>query len=213
MRHFVFLITVFFHLVSFSQIDILNHSLMRPQEKIAYSNFFNELEIKGMDMNPSVVVISNNALISIQNYSFFYSPHDSIEYDTLKVLNGNNQVGEVVMKIESLNLPKVYLGDLKGTVVKREYLLSNPGLQVTYEPQLFIPHFYVVWCEMSIIKPGKKEMEMIINGNAFSDKQLKQLSKLKAGDVLQFKTVRFSEAIDSEGTDILEINLKLTLVD
>lgn len=110
-----------------------------------------------------------------------------------------------------LEEPKVYFGDLRDSIITREYLLSNPGLIVSYDPAQEIPFSYVSSCELAIIKEKGDQDDMTIYGNAFSDKQLRKLNRLKAGNILLFKSASIS--CPSCDNNLVDINLKLVLAD
>ncbi len=196
MKNIVLLLSICLCSVVSGQVSVNNYSLVLPGKKVAYRNFNNELEITGLNINESTAIMSRNEKLNRYDSTFIYIPMFPADYDTLRIFNDGEEVGEVVFKIETLKQPKVYFGEVRGNKVKLDYLLSNPGLHISYEPQYAIPNYYVSACEMIIRKAGKKGKEMMIYGNAFSPKQLKTLGKLSPGDVLEFKTAMLSDFLD-----------------
>lgn len=193
----------------FGQIGIKNNSLLIPEKQIAYRNFNNELEITGIDLNTSTIIMSRNEKLTRFNTIFIYIPMFPIDSDTLRIFSDGNKVGEVVLKLEVLESPKIYFGEERGETVKLDYLLTNPGLQTSYEPQLALPDYYVAGCELIIYRNGKKKNETIIHGNAFSPKQEKMLAKLRGGDVLHFRTALITNFLGDDKE--VEADVKLIL--
>lgn len=209
MRNAVLMLSVFFCAAAFGQISVRNNSLVLPDKKVAYRNFNNELEITGMEVDASTVIISRGEKLNRYDDVFAYIPMFPVESDTLRIFSDGEEVGEIVVKIEALISPRVYFGELRKATVKLDYLLSNPGLHLSYEPQYAIPNYYVSGCEIIIRKGGKKGKEMIVHGNAFSPKQLKTLSKLVSGDVLEFKRAQISDFLGYN--EEINANFELTV--
>jgi hypothetical protein len=209
MKNLVVIFSVFCGTVTFGQITIKNNSLLIPEKQIAYRNFNNQLELTGVNADSSIIVMSRNEKLTRFNTTFAYIPMFPIDSDTLRIFKNREKIGEVVVKLEVLQSPKINFGEVREGVVKQEYLLTNPGLQTSYEPQLAIPDYYVVGCELIIYRDGKKKNSTIIHGNAFSPKQEKMLGKLKAGDVLHFTTALITNFLGDDRE--IEADVKLTL--
>lgn len=208
MKYFVFIFSICFGFGVFGQIKINNNSLYKPSENIAYLNFANDLQIVGLELNASTSIMVGDEKINRFDDLFVYAPLVKKNTDTLRVLHNGEQVGEVVMKLETLKTPKVIFGETTGKTVTLDYVLSNPGLHISYAPQLVMPTSYISGCEMIIKKKDKKEVVSIVHGNAFSPKQIKQLSKLVAGDSIEFRGALLSDLIGNDE----EINADLILV-
>lgn len=193
----------------FGQVGVKNNSLLTPEKQIAYRNFNNELEITGIDVNASTFIMSRNEKLTRYNTIFAYIPMFPVDSDTLQIFSDGEKVGEVILKLEVLQPPKIYFGEVREKNVKLEYLLTNPGLQTSYEPQLALPDYYVAGCELIIYRDGKKKNTTIIHGNAFSPKQEKMLEKLKAGDVLHFKTAFITNFLGDDKETEADIRLIL----
>lgn len=212
MKSLITLLSVFLYCtVLFGQVGIKNNSLLTPEKQIAYRNFNNELEITGIDVNASTVIISRNEKLTRYNTIFAYIPMFPVDSDTLLIFSDGEKVGEVVLKLEVLQSPKIYFGEVRAKTVKLGYLLTNPGLQTSYEPQLALPDYYVAGCELIIYRDGKKKNETIIHGNAFSPKQEKMLGKLKAGDILHFRTALITNFIGDDKEIDADVKLILEL--
>lgn len=211
MKNFLFIVPFLVCFTIFGQVQLYNTSLYQSNELIAYRNFSNNLELGGIAINSSTKIMKNNESLTRFDSIFVYAPMGNQTIDTLKVFQDEKLMGEFIMKVETLKTPKIYFGEYRSGEIKLDYILTNPGLHLSYEPQLLIPTFYVNACEMYISKNGKKESLEMVYGNAFSEKQIKKLSKLKSGDKIRFKTALLSDF--QGGEDYWEADIQLTVAE
>lgn len=211
MKYIALVVSFYFSCIVFGQVQVTinNNSLFKPSANVAYRNYANDLQLVGIEINETTTIMSGDEKINRFDDLFVYVPMKSITSDTLMILHNGEQVGEVVMKIEVLKAPKVFFGEIKDNKVSMDYLLSNPGLHISYEPQYALPNLYVSNALLILKQKGKKDVQVVINGNAFSPKQIKRLSKLKSGDSLYFKEAILSDFLGSN--DLIEANLTLVI--
>ncbi len=238
MQKLIFILFVSLSGTLFSQ-TILNVSLVTPEVHIAYRGFHNHLKIQGMEVDSNVVLVSTNDKLQLDRMGkeFIYKTRTPYDTDTLKIYNKQEYITQVVFKIERLGKPRILFGNIRDTLVTKAELLSNPGLICTYDPYLAKMDGIVMEFEVSIVKKNGKEIPVCeklfsqtegwsekrreryyskqypenIRGNQFSKAQLKQISKMKTGEIIWFKaaTVRGSDA----GQNKIDLDLKLTVVE
>lgn len=212
--YFIFIISV-----SFSQIQLKNESLIEPKAKIVYRHYVNKITISGVAFDSTIFIVTHSDTLRLKYGSFFYMPKGSnLDNDTLKLFFNGKLIAQDVFQIKNLGRPDVYFGSLRDTLVTKKYLLSNPGLILSYEPELAIVCESIEEFEAFIIKKNGKKIELfdksinewvgwseekqdkyyekhgsfILGSNKFTKKQLNMLKAIKTGDKIWFKTVVFS---------------------
>lgn len=208
-KRFLFILLFLCFSSASAQIDVRNYSLIQPYENIAYRGVLNLIDVVGFESHETLLVSNSDTMQKVNGF-FSYVPLSNFGIDTLEFFVDGKFWTMILFELETLENPTVNFGEKKnGSHIQYDYLLSNPGLQVSYSPQLYIPDFYVTSCELIITKftkKGEKEMKMQINGNAFSDSQLKKLRKLNSRATLWFKSI----ALSTENEEF-EVDLKLFL--
>ena len=211
----LFMISLFSNLI-FSQINLENNSLIFPEQQIAYIGLDNHLELDGFEPDyTTYLIVGQDTIRRSSNFrEFYYKPRSKTKdtlLDTLLLYSNNKIVDTFVYKLEYLGKPKVVFGEKRDSTVTKEYLLSNPGLTITYEPQILKSYFSIVEFEASIIKSNGEEIniskdwseetENEFNKNnenlesstfelsKFNKAQLAILETTKPGDIIWFKTV------------------------
>ncbi|MEN9401213.1 MAG: hypothetical protein RL632_2316 [Bacteroidota bacterium] len=237
MKIFFIICSAFYFNPIFSQIELLNNSLINPEAKIAYRGFDNRIVISGINVDSNTIIISSTDTLLRFNQEFIYFPKIKKEKDILTVVSNGIQLHQSIYSLERLQDPKIHFGIVRDTIVSRKYLLCNPGLILTYEPQIAKFNAYVASFEASIIKNNGNEIDlyditkdklpywsdekidryvlkndrMFYGGEKFTKKQLKKLKRMKIGDIIWFKTVILN-CPDCVGRKIT-LNLKLTLIE
>lgn len=164
------------------QIEILNNSLIDPHEKILYCAT-NRLEVIGLEMDSTFLVLRNaDTLIHYEN-EFNYYCYSSRKYDTITISKNDSILHRAIFQVKMLPRPSIYLGVVRDTFVARSYLLSNPGLILTYDSTSYIPCSNIQNFEAVIVNKKGKEKELkniFLYEKRWSDEEIdKTIKKLK----------------------------------
>ena len=240
MRYYLIIIVCIAYNTVLCQIDIKNESLLYPDEKIAYLGYDNSLALTGFASDSTTIIITkSDTIIKSKDYNkFFYRPIVQKDKDTLYLYSNNKLVQQFVYSLELLSKPKIYFGAIRDTLVTKEYLLTNPGLIVTFEPQIAKSDYSVRSFEVSIIKSNGKETEItedfdnyewedwsdtkikrevkkrgipMYGASIFSNAQLKHLKRKNKGDIIWFKSATYLSPTSSSIRRM--INLKLIIIE
>ena len=219
------------------QVEILNNLLLEPSTPIAYREYSNKIVVKGYEQDSTVIVISRND--TLQKYSdYFLYRGSKLEKDTLIVYKQGEIIAQKVYSIENLNKPKIFLNEIRDSLVTVEDILNNTKLIVSYEPQIAIPCSRVIDFYGFIIKkngkktPLKREKQKTKNWNnekearklnrlekkgavfysginQLSLYQIKLIKRMSSGDILNIQDVTLSCPSCSNAR--LHIDLRLTI--
>lgn len=199
----------------FGQAEILNKSLLDPTYPVAYRGFENRIVVTRYEEDSTVVLVCEKDTIKKRGDFYFYEGC-KLKTDTLKAIKDGRIVAQKSYLIENLRQPKIYLGTIRDSLVTIEEICNNTALIVSYEPQIALPCLRIVNFDGVILKrDGKKiplvkeeqkknnwysekrerkrtEIERkggtIVNGtNQFNAYQMRQIKKMKAGDVLHIQ--------------------------
>lgn len=208
MKYIIALIALALTTTTIAQVKIYNTSIIKPAANHAYAFYTNELILKGITLNGTTEVYAGIEKLTRLDSVFIYNP-GKVGVDTIKVLQNGKQVANFAFQVEKLGSPKIVFGEGYTRSITLDYLLLNPGLQLTYLPQLAIPNLYVSGSSLLVQRNGKKVYETMIYGNAFSEKQINKLAKLQSGDVLTFGLSNLSDFMNT--TSLINANLVLTI--
>ena len=204
---------------------------------IAYRYFENRLEVMGETIDSTFQLFSIEGEVWRMDNVFLYNPKSKITHDTLSLRRNGNNLGEFVFQIENLKDPKVFLGELRDSVVSKQFLLSNPVLILTHEPQLAKPCSIIIAFSASIVKANNDEIDLMdesftkwvgwsdkrierywkrkgalsFGRSKFSKNQLKKIRRMRVGDVLWIKTATLS--CPSCIARKISVDLKLRLIE
>lgn len=216
---FFFLLFFPIHFLA-GQIEIVNISLLEPSLPIAYQNYSNKIVVKGYEEDSSIIVIAQNDTLKKQDYYFQYEASKN-EKDTLIVYKQEEIIAQKVYSIEILSKPKIFLNEIRDSLVTVEDILNNSKLIVSYEPQIAIPCTRVVNFYGYIIKKNgkiiplkrerkesenwnnkkrerkfnklkKKGMVFYSGINQLSSYQIKLIKRMNSGDILTIQDVTLS---------------------
>lgn len=146
----------------FSQVDILNNSLLNPSFPVAYREYENRIFVKGFERDSTIILVSVNDTLRKHGNYYFYKG-SKLKTDTLKVLKEGNVLAQKVYSIENLRTPKIYLGSIRDSLVTVEDILNNSALIVSYEPQIAIPCTMVLNFDGEILKKDGKKIPLVKN--------------------------------------------------
>ncbi|MFT5778566.1 MAG: hypothetical protein ACI837_001522 [Crocinitomicaceae bacterium] len=196
-----------------AQINVLNTSLTNPESQMAYHAFENDLVLEGVSSDPTIVIVTSTDTLHLANNKYTYKPSRKVISERLTVLKGDQVLGTTIFSIENLEDPRVYLGSIRGPSVTMDQLKENPGLVVSYAPQLINLKLHVVDYHAVIIPKNGEEIKLGTlkhHGNDFSQSQLKLIEKMQAGDVISFKMVILSSPSGVKIKMSANVNLTLT---
>lgn len=223
---------------TFGQLSILNNALVNPDFPVAYRGFANKIVVKGYEKDSTVTIVTkNDTLKKIADY--FYYLGSPLKKDTLIVYKEGKELAQKVYNIENLHKPKIFLGEIRDSLVTVEEILNNKNLIVTHEPQIAIPCTRVLEFNAAIIKKNGKEIPLVKKKqerhifwsdknmkrktpktdksrvaiysdiNQFNSYQIKLIKNMKIGEVLHIKHCVLS--CPSCRKTRVSINLKLTI--
>lgn len=210
MKYFFALVCLLSSYVMHAQLEMRNSSLSAPSQPVVYRNFYNLLEFQSSTNDSILCVLIENDTVERYLNTFYIVPdesHSSIVIDVVTVANDTTQFE---LETRDIPVPELFLGELPNGPLSKTYLLNNPGLMLEYPDQSLLPFMYVIKCELILISSKGKETQLKVFGNAFSEKQLKKLSKLQAGDTLWFKNVQISCTTCMDNRISTELKLVLT---
>lgn len=212
----LFFILIFFQSnFLFGQAEILNKSLLDPSFPVAYRGFENRIVVTGYEKDSTVVLVCKKDTIKKRGDFYFYEG-SKLKTDTLKAIKDGRIVAQKSYSIENLRQPKIYLGTIRDSLVTVEEICNNAALIVSYEPQIALPCMRIVNFDGLILKRDGKNIPLvkeeqktdnwssekwerkrakierksgsIVNGtNQFNAYQMRQIKKMKAGDVLHIQ--------------------------
>lgn len=186
-KRFIFILLAINTFNSIGQLEIRNTSLENPDEALLYRQLYNLIEFKSASKDSIVKVLIENDTVQRHINTFFIVPeadHHSIDISAI-TLEGDTIV--FTLDVKDFPKPDLMLGDQKSGNLSKAFLLQNPGLLYDFPTDSKLPFIYPVKSDLVIINKKGKEKLIKINGNAFSEKQMKQLSKLEIGETLIFK--------------------------
>ncbi len=162
-----------------AQLRILNNSLIEPTKNIAYPGLSNELTIEGINVNLTYILLCLNDTLKSTNRTFFYIPK-RLGYDTLKLFQNELLLGKYIFKIENLAKPRVYLGNIRDSILKIDSINSNLVLYISYEPSILKSDARITKFNSSIIKKNGREKSLNekskINWDEWSEKKIQRVS-------------------------------------
>src|SRR6218665_1440326 len=123
---------------SFAQTEIINTSLTIPTADIAYRFYENMFQVQHSEKDSTIILLSNNDTLQRFGFDFYTYLYNGSEnkIDTILALRNDEIISQKIVRIENLKIPKIFLGDLRDSLVTKNQLFANPGLIVTFEPQL-----------------------------------------------------------------------------
>lgn len=141
MRFIPFFVFLVFWNNGFSQIRMLNLSLIKPDTALAYRFQENRITFQGIKLNRSYQL--KNSEQKFQKFSndtvFLYKPVKIQKWDTLYLYKNRKLIESFVIGLENLAPAKVYLGSIRDSLVTVDEILQNNELILSHEPQLFKP--------------------------------------------------------------------------
>ncbi len=162
-----------------AQLRILNNSLIEPAKNVAYPGLSNELTIEGINVNLTYILLCLNDTLKSTNRTFFYIPK-RLGYDTLKLFQNELLLGKYIFKIENLAKPRVYLGNIRDSILKIDSINSNLVLYISYEPSILKSDARITKFNSSIIKKNGREKSLNekskINWDEWSEKKIQRVS-------------------------------------
>lgn len=198
-------------IIGFGQLELRNTTLEHPDQLVLYRQLYNLIEFRSATNDSKVKVLIENDTVQRHVNTFFIVP--DLSHETIDITAITLKGDSTFFTLEVIDFPKLelMLGDKKAGDLSRSYLLENPGLLYDIPMDSRLPFIYPVKSDLLIINKRGKEKLVKINGNAFSEKQMKQLAKLQSGETLVFKNSisSCSTCLDSR----VEAELKFQLVD
>lgn len=198
-------------IIGFGQLELRNTTLEHPDQLVLYRQLYNLIEFRSATNDSIVKVLIENDTVQRHVNTFFIVP--DLSHETIDITAITLKGDSTFFTLEVIDFPKLelMLGDKKAGDLSRSYLLENPGLLYDIPMDSRLPFIYPVKSDLLIINKRGKEKLVKINGNAFSEKQMKQLAKLQSGETLVFKNSisSCSTCLDSR----VEAELKFQLVD
>lgn len=198
-------------IIGFGQLELRNTTLEHPDQLVLYRQLYNLIEFRSATNDSIVKVLIENDTVQRHVNTFFIVP--DLSHETIDITAITLKGDSTFFTLEVIDFPKLelMLGDKKAGDLSRSYLLENPGLLYDIPMDSRLPFIYPVKSDLLIINKRGKEKLVKINGNAFSEKQMKQLAKLQSGETLIFKNSisSCSTCLDSR----VEAELKFQLVD
>lgn len=198
-------------IIGFGQLELRNTTLEHPDQPVLYRQLYNLIEFRSATNDSIVKVLIENDTVQRHVNTFFIVP--DLSHETIDITAITLKGDSTVFTLEVLDFPKLdlMLGEKKAGDLSISYLLENPGLLYDIPMDSRLPFIYPVKSDLLIINKRGKEKLVKINGNAFSEKQMKQLAKLQSGETLVFKNSisSCSTCLDSR----VEAELKFQLVD
>jgi hypothetical protein len=162
-----------------AQLRILNNSLIEPTKNIAYPGLSNELTIQGLDVDSTYFLASSNDTVKSTKNLFFYFPK-RLGYDTLQLYQNELLLGTYIFKIENLAKPRVFLGNIRDSILKIDSINSNLVLYVSYEPSLLKSEIRILNFNSSVIKKKGREKSLNekskINWDEWSEKKIQRVN-------------------------------------
>lgn len=210
MKYFLILVCLLSSHLILAQLEMRNSSLSNPGEPVVYRNFYNLLEFTSPTNDSIQCVLIENDTVERYLNTFYIVPDESHTSIVIDVVTAAKDTTQFELQAQDLPVPEMLLGELPNGSLSKEYLLNNPGLMLEYPDHSLLPFMYVIKCELVIISSKGKETVLKVFGNAFSEKQLKKLSKLHSGDTLWFKNVQISCTTCMDNRIVTELKLVLT---
>jgi hypothetical protein len=201
----------FFPFILFSQIKITNESLVYPEKRILYLGVVNSIEVNDADSLELTIVDSGKDTVQSSGTTFFYKPKREDEFDTLTLLYKGKVIDTAIFKVKVLNKAQVFLGDTRDTTVSKDYILSNPGLRISFYPSILECWMYINQYDASLIKKNGDEIPLTGVGSKFSNENLKILEEAEHGDELFIKYITFISPASS--LQRRAVHLKMTIVE
>ena len=210
---------------------------MEPSTPIAYRGYSNKIVIEDYEQDSIVIVVTQNDTLKKVSDYFYYSGSKQ-KQDTLTAFKDGKIIAQKVYTIENLRNPKIFLDEIRDTLVTIEDILTNSHLRVSYEPQIAIPCTRILKFDGVIIKRTGKIKPLvrenrktenwssdkwtrkvakferkggtIYNGtNQLNSNQIKLIKRMKSGDILHIQYGTLS--CSSCMPRKIYINLRLTI--
>jgi hypothetical protein len=233
MRLFVFIFLLLLGSQASGQIDVVNKSISQPEIKRLYRFHANEIQINGIKTDSSFLIMVGRDTLNFFNNKYHYQPYSRNKQDTFRIYDNGKSVYEEIFEIKGLPILKAYYGTIRDTLISKRYLLTNPELVLSYEPEIYITCSRIISFDASIIKRNGQEELLSENlllkdnlsekelikrikrgyegGNTFSKKQLRRIKRMKKGETIWFKYATFS--CPSCVSTKKFIDIKLTIID
>ncbi len=156
----IFIFVLLFSLQSMGQIDLKNNSLIHPEEKVLIRGLYNEIELTGIDTDSTFELITDHGE-SLQKSGDSYICTGSEDSTIVLSLIKDTQVFySTTFRNLKYHDPKVYLGNLRDSMVTREELLQNLNLHLSFEPLPIKPCSTVRLREAKIIRKNGKVVDL-----------------------------------------------------
>jgi len=175
----------------YSQIRIINSSLVDTSNNILFEGIENDIRIYGNQSNSYRLISKRNAPINKFSASNFIITPGSGVIDTLLLFDKNKLIHEEIFRINPLPDYILTLGSIKEGLATREQIVLNKRLQV-YIPGCKCPPAYVVgFFKLEFISNNIVPYEkfMTIDGNALDEKAISLIKKLSSKDQIIFKDI------------------------
>jgi len=179
--------------------------------QLIYKDYENHLIFSVLPEDSIQLVIANGDTLINNHRIFQFIPTAMDELAEIRIETLKGLVQEFQLPIEALPQAKLHLGDSYGGEIELAYLLLNPGLFIDFGSNSQLPYIFPITSDLTLIFAKGKSKKLAINGNAFSQKQLKQLQKLSIGDKLTFNNV-FSSC-DFCLTNQVDATISFTIVE
>lgn len=201
----------FLPFILYSQIKVTNESLIYPEKRILYLGVENSIEVNGADSLELIIVDSRKDTVQNLGTTFFYKPRRDDGFDTLTILYNGKVLDTAIFKVKVLSKAQVYFGETRDTTVSMDYILSNPGLQISFYPSILKCWMNINQYDASLIKKNGDEIPLTGVGSKFSNENLKILEGAEHGDALFIKYITFISP--ASPLQRRAVHLKMTIVE
>lgn len=167
----------------FSQVEILNNSLINPKARIVYIGVDNNLSLSGMDISKVEIYTTNGFLANGTSPGTWILKCSKKSADTLTLKKNGKIIYKQVMDVKSVPFPEIRLGSSKG-ITSKSKIAADPQLRVILPDCLLKVNLAVIQFDVDIDEEG------IISGYRLTKNQLSLISQMKSGSKLTFTQLK-----------------------
>jgi hypothetical protein len=191
MKYSFLLISVLSSCVAYTQVDVINESLMDSSLNIFYIGVDNDIKIKVKSNIAEYTIAVKGSGSSISQVS---SGHYSVTVRTLDscklvIYKKGKEVLVRKYKVDSTPDPIATITGLRDTTMKLNRLLLNPFLMPVL-PGCYLRNWFSITSFRAMVTRGNDSIEIMNAGNVFMESLVQQVKPLTHGDTIFFEDIR-----------------------
>jgi hypothetical protein len=204
----IFLLIILLSKTGFSQLDIINNTLLSPDSNTLYIGISNAIKIINTKNPFFEIRAASRGLSSTHDPYVFELRATKPGWDTVFVFNGDEMLIQKAFKIVFLPPVEAKLGTLRVDEATQEEIYINGWLVLLIPNCKCTPSYTVSSFELGFESDEVNEDVMQIEGDRLTTKARKIIKSLKPGDVVYFDHII---AKNEAGTSIEVAGFNITV--